>query len=109
MPCSEENFPTISKQISQNIATGKNKRHASKAINQRRTGNPMAKRIKTKGPTMIYKTLHRKHTRTPLKHGVNADAPSCSTVASRSVILGTNSLKMLFYLIVKSTYIYIYI
>ena len=69
----------------------------------------MAKRIKTKGPTMIYKTLHRKHTRTPLKHGVNADAPSCSTVASRSVILGTNSLKMLFYLIVKSTYIYIYI
>ena len=32
----------------------------SKAINPRNTDNTMAKRKRTKGQTMIYKTLHRK-------------------------------------------------
>ena len=31
------------------------------AVCQRRTDNTMAQRKRTKGETMIYKTLHRKH------------------------------------------------
>ena len=47
------------------------------AVIERETDNTMAKIIKRKGHTTIYKTLHIKNlvTRTPLKPGVTSDAP----------------------------------
>jgi hypothetical protein len=48
----------------------------SKAINRRRTNNTMAKRKKTKGQTMMYKTIHRKLKIEPhLNPEMNPSAP----------------------------------
>ena len=51
---------------------------------------------KTKGQTIIYKTLHRKQKfekHEPQKSGMNSDAPesiSCYTCGTRSIILVTH-------------------
>jgi hypothetical protein len=37
------------------------RRRTDNTMAKRRTDNAMAKRRRTKGQTMIYKTLHRKH------------------------------------------------